>query len=110
MTTTTAELREKVARKLTISSSDMALEAEDTDRIDDRIGEVTSHLRERGLAWWIDNAIPDAAVLPMVMIVAYWAADDFGKTAGPTWARDGEALLASIKPSGVIETVKMEAF
>lgn len=110
MTATTAELRESVAGKIKILRADMPLDAADAATIDRKIGEVTNYYRERGVVWWVDNAIPNAAVLPMTMLVAAWTADDFGKVADPLWAPNGLALLASIKPSAAIETVKMVPF
>jgi len=112
MTKTTAELRVKVAKKLGIKAPDMELSSEDAATIDDRIEEVTDFLREAGVVWWVDNSIPDAAVMPMVLMVSAWACGDFGK-AGQGFESgfaDGKTQLASIKPSAVIETVQVDYY
>lgn len=112
MTRTTAELREIVAEKLRVKAVDLDLSAEDAAKIDRHIGETTDFLREAGLVWWADNAIPNAAVLPMTLIVSAWAATDFGK-AGQGYEAgfiEGRGLLATLKPSADIQTVCAEYF
>lgn len=110
MSKTTAELRESVAEHLRISTADLTLSAEDADLIDRRIQAVTDYLRELGVAWWVDNAIPDAALMPMTLCVSAWACVPFGK-AGQGYEAgfpDGKTQLASIKPSSVNNTVQAE--
>jgi len=112
MTKTTAELRESVAKKLRIKSVDMDLDADTAATIDARIQDVSDYLREAGLVWWEDNAIPNAAMMPMTLMVAAWACADVGK-AGQSYESgfsDGKTQLASIKPSAVTETVRAEYF
>jgi hypothetical protein len=110
MTKTTAELRESVARKIKILRNDMPLDSADAVTIDDCIEEVTDYYRERGVIWWADNAIPDACMLPMALMVASWAAEDFGKEVNPSWAQNGLVLLQAIKNSSTIDEVLVEPY
>lgn len=112
MARTTAELREIVAEKLRVKSVDLDLSPENAAKIDRRIGEVTDFLREVGLIWWADNAIPNAAVLPFTLMVAAWGAADFGKAnqGYEDGFEPGRLLLASLKPSAEISVVQAEYF
>lgn len=112
MALTTAELRERVAEHLRIKAADLELSGANAARIDRRIEEVTEYLRELGLAWWADGAVPVAASMPMILMVAAWSASSVGK-AGQGYEDGfigGKAQLAAIKPSAVIETLEADYF
>lgn len=112
MAITTATLRESVAEHLRIKSADMDLEAEDAAKIDRYIQMVTDAERQKGLIWWVDNAIPEEARMAMVLMVSSLCAASYGK-AGQGYEpgyQDGKIILASLKPSAVIETVPADYF
>ena len=112
MTATTADLRESVAKKLRVKSTDMDLDDATASAIDDRIDEVTNYLRELGLIWWADDAIPDAALMPMTLMVAAWTCADFGK-AGQGYEAgfaDGKTQLSAIKPSAELAEITPDYF
>lgn len=110
MTKTTAELRESVAKKLGVMSVDEELDAEDAAFIDARIEGATDFLQEVGLVWWVAGSIPNAALEPMTFIVASLAAPDFGVTPDPNWARDGQAMLTTIRPSNTASVMRTDPF
>lgn len=112
MTKATADLRESVAEHIRIKSVDMPLDDDSADKIDRYIARVTALEREKGLIWWADDAIPDAAEMPMMLMVAALAAPGFGK-AGQGYESgymDGRSQLTSIKPSAVTETMRPDYF
>lgn len=112
MSVTTIELRERVAKELRVKRADMDLDEADAAEIDARIGEVTDYLRELGLIWWADNAIPNPAVMPMVLMVSAWAARGVGK-AGQGYEEGfmgGKSQLAALKPSAYISNSYVEFF
>lgn len=112
MSATTAELRVRVAEKLRVKSVDMELDAETAAKIDNFIQEVTDHLRELGLVWWADGAIPEACVLPMILMVSAWGCADLGK-AGQGYEQGFEGgliRLSAIRPSVVNNTVAVDYF
>lgn len=112
MTKTTAELRESVAKKIGVLSVDQDLDAEDAAAIDARIGEVTDYLRELGLIWWADDAIPAGAFMPMTLMVAAVACGEFGKVnmGLESGYGDGKSQLSAIKPSAANKTTQADYF
>ena len=112
MTTTTAELRNKVAINLRIKGADVELDAERAAILDDIIGEVSADYREKGLIWWADNAIPNACVNAMKLIVSGHACAAFGKAKQgyEDAVAAGKISLAELKPSAVIGTVCAEFY
>jgi hypothetical protein len=107
MTTTTVELRESVAEHLRLKSVDVDLDADTAAKIDRYISMVTNMERQKGLIWWVDNAIPDQCKMPMMLMVAAIGCVGFGKSGQgyESGYSDGKAQLASLKPSAVIETI-----
>jgi len=112
MSKTTAELRESVAKEIGILTPAMPLADDDADLIDARIQEVSDYLRELGLAWWVDNSIPNAAMMPMTLMVAARVCGNFGKATPLLLSgfEGGKAQLAAIKPSAVIQTVQAQYY
>ncbi len=112
MTITSADLRLRVAENLRVKAVDRDLADEDADKIDKAIDDAFAELREQGLLWWGDDAIPQACAFALTLIVSAQACARFGKIAqgyegGDT---DGRARLAALKPSAVVETVRSEYF
>lgn len=108
MTITYAELRNRIAEHLTIKAEDMDLSDADAAKIDGRVTTMMAFLRERGLMWWATDAIPEACVDALTMIGAARTCALFGKQGQGYEGGDpvGRAMLAEIKPSADIETVK----
>jgi hypothetical protein len=108
MTITNATLRTRVAEDLRIKSVDMDLDDADADRIDRRIASAQSYLRELGLIWWDDDAIPEHCEDAMSMVVCAMSCVAFGKIGQGYEAglASGVALLKSIKPSTNVETLR----
>lgn len=82
MTTTNSALYTLVGEELGIVSGNEALSADDTDKISRRASKVRAWLIEEGCAYWVDDAIPDAAALPYAMVVAGQCAEIFGRGQG----------------------------
>jgi hypothetical protein len=79
MTTTNTQLYTLVGEELAIIDGNEPLGADDTDRISRRASRVRAWLIEDGKAYWADNAIPDAAALPLAMIIAGEVRDQYGR-------------------------------
>lgn len=82
MTTTNAQLYTLVGEELGIVQGNEALSADDTDKISRRAARIRAWLIEEGLVYWDDNSIPDAAALPLAMVIAGQCAEMFGR--GPS--------------------------
>lgn len=79
MTTTNTDLYTLVAEELGLIGDGQSLSADDSDRISRRASRVRSWLIEQKLAYWVDNAIPDAASLPLAQIIAGQCAEIYGR-------------------------------
>lgn len=110
--TTTVQLRERVAEHIRIAASDLDLSSEDAAKIDRAIQEATDFLRELGLIWWVDNAIPAAAVMPMTLIVSALAGPRFGKIKSgyEEGFLGGRAMLTQLKPSAYTARINPDYF
>lgn len=111
-TITTVELRERVAEKTRIAGVDVELDAERAAIIDRHIGDCTAELRERGLVWWADDAIPRECAKAMTFIVSASCAVDCGKAGQGYESLDleGRTILATLKPSASRATVRAHYF
>ncbi len=112
MAVTTAELRAAVAEHLRISGVDVTLDSERAAIIDGKIDDVSAMLRELGLIWWPDDAIPAPCKLAMTLIVAAFAAAPCGK-AGQDYEKGdpgGRAMLAMLRPAAGIDTQRASYF
>lgn len=111
-TITKVQLRERIASHLKIASPDMPLDAANAQKIDDALDDATAELREKGLCWWPENAIPQACVFAMTLIVSAQACAKVGK-AGQGYEpgdSDGRSRLAQLKPSADIKTLQPEYY
>lgn len=82
MTITNNDLYVLVAEELGLIGNGQALTADDQDRIQRRAGKVRAWLIEEGMAYWIDDVIPDAAALPLAKIIAGQCAEIYGRGPG----------------------------
>jgi hypothetical protein len=108
MTLLNTDLRQRVAENLRVKAVDRDLADEDAEKIDNAIDDVFAELRELGLLWWADDAIPQACAFALTLIVSAQACARFGKI-GQGYEggdADGRARLAALKPSAVIETAQ----
>ena len=112
MTITSADLRLRVAEYLRVKAVDRDLADEDAEKIDNAIDDAFAELRERGLLWWADDAIPQACAFALTLIVSAQACAKFGK-AGQGYEpgdADGRLRLGALKASAVTETTSAEYF
>ena len=79
MTVTNVELYQLVGEELGIIGAGETLSADVSDMISRRAAKVRSWLVEEGTAYWLDDAIPDAAALPYAQVVAGQCAEAFGR-------------------------------
>lgn len=79
MSITNTELYTLVGEELGIVDGNEALSADDTDRISRRAAKVRAWLIEEGKCYWADDAIPEAAALPLAQIIAGRVAPQFGR-------------------------------
>lgn len=79
MTTTNTQLYTLVAEELGIIDGNEPLSADDADRISRRAAKVRAWLIEEGKCYWADDAIPEAASLPLAQIIAGRVAPQFGR-------------------------------
>lgn len=82
MAITNNDLYVLVAEELGLIGNGQALSADDRDRIERRAIKVRAWLIEESMAYWIDDAIPDAAALPYAKIVAGQCAEIYGRGPG----------------------------
>lgn len=85
MTQTNTQLYTLVGEELGIIDGNEPLSADDADRIARKAAPTRAWLIEDGKCYWADNAIPDAAVLPLAMIIAERVAGQFGRGAGSSF-------------------------
>lgn len=111
-TITKVTLRERVARHLRVKARDIELDAGVAEDIDDAIDDAREELKELGLCWWAENAIPQSCVFAMKLIVAAQYCMSGGKP-GQGYEpgdSDGRVRLAKLKPSADITTVAADYF
>lgn len=111
-TLTKQTLRERVADELRISQLGVTLSAEDADKIDKSIDDTHAELRQRGLCWWTDSAIPDDVAYAMTVFVAARAAAKFGK-AGQGYEigeTRGAKLIAGLKSPATMAPMRPRYF
>lgn len=82
MAITNTDLFVLVAEELGLVGNGQALSADDRDRIERRAVKVRAWLVEEGLCYWLDDAIPDAAALPLSKIIAGQCAEIYGRGPG----------------------------
>jgi hypothetical protein len=76
---TAAQIRDKAARKLGVKALGQALENSVSSDIDAAYDEVYARLRDEGLVSWHSTAaVPDEIVSPVVDLVAFARADEYG--------------------------------
>lgn len=111
-TITKVTLRERVAKHLRVKARDMELDAGVAADIDEVIDDVREQLKEKGLCWWPENAIPQSAVNALKIIISAYAAGQVGKGGQGYEASLTEGLtqLAELKPPVDVITVQAEYF
>lgn len=112
MTVTTVQLRESIAKELGIYSPEMPLSAEDADKIDEKIVDCETELRELGHLWWATNATPDACKYAMTIFVAARACYSVGKQGQGFEAGEARGLeiLFRLKPPASVSTLAVDYF
>jgi len=108
MTATTATLRDLVAEDLGLKAVDEELSDELSARIEARINHWMAHYRELGLFWWADNAIPNACVGGLTMVMAALVCGSVRKAGQGHEAKlePGLAMIAALKPYAQIDTLR----
>lgn len=101
MALTKVQLRERVAEHLKVKAIDVPLSAEHASKIDDAIGDARAELRELGLCWWGEDAIPQSCAFALTLIVSAQACTKVGKAGQGYEAGDGDGRtrLAKLKPA-----------
>jgi hypothetical protein len=108
MSYTNAQLRNRVAEDLGVKATDQELSDEIAAKIEDRIDTVTAMYREQGLFWWADDAIPDAVVEGLTLVMCAWACASVRKAGQGHEEKlmPGLALIAAAKSSGTTDTLR----
>lgn len=76
---TLTDFYRKVLEKLEVAAAGESAAPEDTALIASRYASIHSLLLANGLvSWAVDEDVPDEAVSPLIMAVAFEAADEFG--------------------------------
>lgn len=111
-TLTKVELRERVARHLRLKARDIELDAGIAEDIDDAIDDARAELKELGLCWWPETAIPQACVFALKLIISSQYCMSGGKVGQGYEPGDGDGRtrLSKLKPSAEIRTVTAEYF
>lgn len=112
MALTKVQLRERVAEHLKIKAVDIELDAANVAKIDRAIDDARAELKEIGLCWWAEGAIPQSCAFALTLIVAAQACVSVGK-AGQGYESgdgDGRIRLARLKPQADVITVTAEYF
>ncbi len=79
MTVTNVEMYQLVAEELGIIGAGETLSADVSDMIARRAEKVRAWLVEEGIAYFVDDNIPDAAALPYAQVIAGQCAEAFGR-------------------------------
>lgn len=77
--TTKADLRRIILGHLTVIDPEGDVEADQASMLDIFIDGGTAELKEKGLCWWDDDAIPAAVTLPLMRYIAALSCKAFGK-------------------------------
>lgn len=114
-TITNTALYTLVGEELGLIDGNEPLSADDADRISRRASKVRAWLIEDGKCYWTDNAIPEAASLPLAMIIAARVAGQFGRgPASPFPYTDGPAgyqlLSEHVSKRSAREPVRVDYF
>lgn len=111
-TITKVTLRERVAKHLRVKARDMELDAGVAADIDEVIDDTREQLREKGLMWWPENAIPQSTVNALKLIISAYAAGLVGKSGQGYEAAlaEGLAQLAELKQTADIMPVSADYF
>lgn len=98
MSITNTELYTLVGEELGLIDGNEPLSADIADKITRYASKVRAWLIEDSRCYWVDNSIPDAAALPLAMIIAGQVADQFGRGQASdfpyTKGADGYRLLS----------------
>ena len=108
MTKTTAQIRNRVGEDLGVKAQDQEMSDEQAAKIDARIVSISAHYREKGLFWWADNAVPDAVEEGLAMVVCALACGSVRKAGQGHEGKlePGLAMIAAVKPSAKLETLR----
>lgn len=111
-TITKVTLRERVAKHLRVKARDLELDAGVAADIDEVIDDVRAQLKEKALCWWPENAIPQACVNALKLIISAYAAGHVGKAGQGYEAAlpEGLAQLAELKPTADVMTMPVDYF
>lgn len=108
MSKTNAQLRNQVAEDLGIKAIDQELSDEGASRIENRISTVHAHYLEKGLFWWADSAIPDSVFEGLSMVICAHVCASVRKAGQGHEEKllPGLAMIAAVKPSATVDTMK----
>lgn len=114
MTKTNNEIYTLVAEELSLIGVE-SLDADTSDKIARREALVRGWLIEEGCCYWLPDAIPDAAALPYVQVVAGQCAEMFGRgpnSSAPYLLGDigFRALERHVSQRSAKETVKSQYY
>ena len=114
MALTKVQLRERVAEHLKVKAIDRPLSAEHAARIDTSIDDARAELKELGLCWWGEDAIPASCAFALTLIISAQACAKVGKGGQnppyETGDADGRLRLTKLKPSADISTLRVDYF
>lgn len=77
--TTKADLRRIILGHLTVIDPEGDVEPDQASMLDIFIDGGTAELKEKGLCWWDDDAIPASVTLPLMRYIAALSCKSFGK-------------------------------
>lgn len=92
---TISDLAKRTLQKLQVLAAGETPEAEDQELVVNKLRAVHAYLREEGLLRWTMQDIPDYAEEPYVMMAAFLAQEDFGRTVLPANWSGGLSLIQS---------------
>lgn len=109
---THAQLRDRVAEDLGLKATDQELSDDIAQKIEERIATVTAMYREQGLFWWPTDAIPDAVVEGLSLVMCAWACAGVRKAnqGHEEKLTPGLAMIAALKPAATLDTLRTEYF
>lgn len=76
-TKTNSDIRTLILRKLHVTQGAQAPEAEDETLVQDVMDSCVEYLRDEGVSWWADDAVPLQAADALAEYVAGFAAPNF---------------------------------
>lgn len=112
MTYTTIQLRNRVAEDLGLKATDQELADDEAQKIEERIATVTAMYREQGLIWWPDNAIPDAAVDGLTLVMSAWTCAGVRKQGQGHEEKltPGLAMISAVKAVQTVDALRTEYY